>query len=724
MVNSSRTHSKLHACALITGSSVGAVAAAAWPHQAFSTLNSLFPAGNDWYFLSNPLSNSYPDGSTNDLQLAATLAAHSTYITQVSAIGWVTSTRNKVWSFSVAVYGAQQSTECDGDGHAPYCAADAGNGVLANGNKLYNNLTWYQPYTPADALAFTAHMRQRATPQVFDSSVILQLDNEPDIWDSTHRDCHPAPLTYDELWNYTLAYSSALKAAYPGVRVAGPIWCCWCAYFWSAKDGCSNGADMAAHDDMSELAHAHTLANSQQHCSQSSHINATAAICPIFRYITPWLLSKLNTYYLEHGVQLLDALDIHYYPNVKSDESTQANQQQFTDQVRSFWDPTYPDPGWIGSSGCGTGCNGPYVNLIPRFQQWIAQYAPNLTLPLAISEFAFHNSDAEYSPTLANAEVLAVMGVHGVLYSSRWTSPTVGSVAEGAYKMYLNYDGAGGKVTGDSVPTSSSTTNALNAYSVYNASSQTMFVLLFNLAFTADNAVSVNINHASVAGSAWTVTASAWQMSAASTSWTAQSSTNFTAAASNGLNLAGYAVPARSATLLVLPGVVQTTSSPSSASSSSSSSSPSSSSSTSSLSVQTTSSSSAASAAATSASHSSSPTPSPSSSAASATVSSTALTSAASSVSAPTSAPTAASSSGPVASSAPSTSSSPSASSAASSASASSGSAAPSSSPAVALSAPSSTGVQTQTTTSGAARSFTTGAWLMLLAVLPVILAY
>ena len=202
-------------------------------------------SGNDWYFLSNPSSNSYPNGSTNDLQMDATFAAHSTFLTTISTIGWVTQTRQKAWSFSVAYYGAQQSTECVGDGNAAYCAADAGNGVLTNGNELYNNLTNYKASKPADAVAFVAHMRQRATPAVFDANTILQLDNEPDIWDSTHRDCHPAALTYAELWNYTLAYSSALKAAYPKVKIAGPIWCCWCAYFWSAKDGCGNGADYA-----------------------------------------------------------------------------------------------------------------------------------------------------------------------------------------------------------------------------------------------------------------------------------------------------------------------------------------------------------------------------------------------------------------------------------------------------------------------------------------------
>jgi hypothetical protein len=264
---------------------------------------------------------------------------------------------------------------------------------------------------------------------------------------------------------------------------------------------------------------------------------------------------------------------------VPGDESTQANQAQFTDQVRSFYDPTYPDPGWIGASGCDTNCNGPYVWLLPRFQQWIDMYAPDLTIQLALSEYAF-GDDSQFSPTLANAEVLAVMGVHKVAYSSRWTSPTEGSVAENAFKLYLNYDGSGSKVVGSSVPTTSSTPNSLNAYSVYDATTQSMYVLLFNVAFTADSAVSVAISSASLAGGAASVSASVWQMSAASTTLTAQASVTVANGGSSGLSLSGYTVPARSATLLVMKGVTQTAPpSPSSSSSSSSSSTTSSSSS-------------------------------------------------------------------------------------------------------------------------------------------------
>ena len=39
----------------------------------------------------------------------------------------------------------------------------------------------------------------------------------------------------------------------------------------------------------------------------------------------PWFLQQLEQYYAATGVQLVDVLDNHYYPNLPSDSSTPAN---------------------------------------------------------------------------------------------------------------------------------------------------------------------------------------------------------------------------------------------------------------------------------------------------------------------------------------------------------------------------------------------------------------
>jgi hypothetical protein len=55
------------------------------------------------------------------------------------------------------------------------------------------------------------------------------------LWNSTHRDVHPQPTTYDELRDKTYAYAAAIKQADPSAKTLGPVLWGWCAYFFSAR---------------------------------------------------------------------------------------------------------------------------------------------------------------------------------------------------------------------------------------------------------------------------------------------------------------------------------------------------------------------------------------------------------------------------------------------------------------------------------------------------------
>jgi hypothetical protein len=63
------------------------------------------------------------------------------------------------------------------------------------------------------------------------SVALYILDNEPMLWNSTHRDVHPEPVTYDELLDRTLRYGSAVRAADPDAVIAGPAEWGWPALF-------------------------------------------------------------------------------------------------------------------------------------------------------------------------------------------------------------------------------------------------------------------------------------------------------------------------------------------------------------------------------------------------------------------------------------------------------------------------------------------------------------
>ena len=61
------------------------------------------------------------------------------------------------------------------------------------------------------------------------------LDNEPMLWNSTHRDLHPDPVSYEELWERTVRYAEAIKRVDPTAKVAGSAALGWTDLFFSAE---------------------------------------------------------------------------------------------------------------------------------------------------------------------------------------------------------------------------------------------------------------------------------------------------------------------------------------------------------------------------------------------------------------------------------------------------------------------------------------------------------
>ena len=118
-------------------------------------------------------------------------------------------------------------------------------------------MTRQMKWTPEDAAAWVTKIKaadaKRGHKVVFE----YILDNEPALWDSTHRDIHPEGSTYDELLEKTIAYATAIRKADPDAIIAGPAEWGWPGYFFSAKDakaGFKSKPDRRAHDDEPLLA--------------------------------------------------------------------------------------------------------------------------------------------------------------------------------------------------------------------------------------------------------------------------------------------------------------------------------------------------------------------------------------------------------------------------------------------------------------------------------------
>ncbi len=471
---------------------------------------------SDWFFTNyaNDVPNpaALPDGSSADTFVDEIRAAGGEALITVPLIGWTPTDRTRRWGFSVAKYGSQQQTECSATGNAFWCNPDAGNGVKPNGSYVTGN-------DPADTSKpigprfrdsrWMAHLAGRVGNAAAGGVRLWALDNEPMLWNSTHRDVHPAGTTYDELWSKTAAVGAAIKAQDAGARILGPALWGWCAYFYSGADGCSPGADRAAHGERG-------LPPVVPRAGEGRGKRRTADA-------------------------ILDYLDVHYYPQASgvaltNDESSATSALRLR-TLKSLYDPSYIDESWIGTAV------GQAVYLVPRMKAWIAAHYPGTKL--AISEYNW-GSDDGISGALAQAEALAIFGREGVDLATRWVAPADLSKTEDAFLLYRNYDGAGAQVKGDSVRATSANVDAVGAYAVRGgAGGNTLYILLFNKDTTVQTAA------VSVAGGL-SGTASLWRFAAPSRLAVAGSA----APAGGTLTLA---LPARSATLAVvaLPAVSQ-----------------------------------------------------------------------------------------------------------------------------------------------------------------------
>jgi hypothetical protein len=407
---------------------------------------------SDWFFYNienaHPNPSELPNNSSSDHFIDETRSTGGDVLLTVPTIGWTPIDRNRRWGFSVAKYGAQQQTECTATGFPPWCNPDAGNGLTPGGATITGNdpADTSRVVGPSFVTGWMQHIATRVGTAGAGGVRFFALDNEPFLWPFTHRDVHPQLTSYDEMWQRTRDYAAAIKAQDPNAKVFGPADWGWCAYFFSALDGCGPGPDRAAHGNLDFL---------------------------------DWYLKQVADYYVANGVKLVDYLDVHYYPQapgvaLSNDESAATSALRLR-TVKSLYDPAYLDESWINDMGMGS------VRLIRRLRAWIDGRFTGASAAarpgIALTEYNWGNDDGP-SSTLAQAEVLAVLGREGVDLATRWVAPEDGSRVEDAFLLYLNYNGAGGAVTGDSVRATTTNVDQVGSYAVRNGN--TLNLLLFN----------------------------------------------------------------------------------------------------------------------------------------------------------------------------------------------------------------------------------------------------
>lgn len=418
-----------------------------------NTLNS----GNDWFFENSLNLNSYNWSQTENYEqwIEQNERTATDSLITIPMIGYVSKDGTNC-GYSISKYGLQTAS----DPWKPNC----GNGILlSNGMVVIND--------PADTSVVSDEQFMENWIEAMKTNhgtasnggvKFFALDNEPELWSETHRDVHPVHQTYGELLSKTILYGNTIKSVDPTALTLGYSSFGWSGYWYSWNDlkvaegnGYTYFPDYALHGNMHQV---------------------------------EWYLDSLRQYEANHGLRILDYLDLHYYPQngvalqTAGGNTTQALRLRST---RSLWDPTYRDESWIGGNDQAE----KYVKLIPRMHEWVDVYYPETKL--AITEYNFGGLE-HINGALTQAEILGIFGREGLDMAMLWNYPLPnGNDPLGydhfetlpgsyAFRMYRNYDGLGGKFGDVSVSANSSDSSLLSVFAAQRTSDSALTLIVIN----------------------------------------------------------------------------------------------------------------------------------------------------------------------------------------------------------------------------------------------------
>ncbi len=470
-------------------------------------------AGADWYFETYSDGSGTPGGSA-DAYVATTRANKGAEplftIPMIDYLANLGTNRSTLEGFSVKKYGLQQATD-------PW-NSDAGNGVSsATGKNITGN-------NPLDTGVANSTSIQQSWVQHFVSTYggatssagvkYYILDNEPSLWYSTHRDVHPNPSTYQEMYDKIVAYASVIRSADPAAKIVGPEEWSWWAMFASGLDQ-ANGFG-AANSDYN--AHSKT-------------------------YYYPWLLQQLYAYKQQTGTQLLDVLSVHCYNGSPSGSDDSLSGQQYRNrETRILWDPTFQDPSWYGDIGI----NGRVINWIPTLKAMVSQYYPGLQI--GCTEYNW-GDEPNLNGATTQADVLGIYGRESFDMATRWTvakntnsNPATYYVTYLASQIYRNYDGNNSTFGETSVEAAVANPDNLSAFASVRESDGALTIMVINKQQGSTPAT------VSFANFSTTGTAQAWQINSAS-----QTSILRLADVNVANNSVTATLPSQSITLFVIP---------------------------------------------------------------------------------------------------------------------------------------------------------------------------
>ncbi|MFQ3588053.1 MAG: glycoside hydrolase family 44 protein [Fimbriimonadaceae bacterium] len=247
-------------------------------------------------------------------------------------------------------------------------------------------------------VAWVEKARSKTTP------IWYSLDNEPDLWAHTHARLVPKNPGYAGIIANNVAFAGAIKAVAPDTLVFGPA-----NYGWQGFRRFQDADDSRGQDFLDV-------------------------------YLAAMRIAERRT-----GRRLLDALDIHWYPEARGDGRRITSDDRETPGLaeariqapRSLWDPTYVEDSWIAES-----LGRKPIALLPGILDQIRRHYPGTKL--AITEYNYGGS-RHPSGLVAQADVLGIFGRYGIFAAANWGLSPGDSAQLAAFRAFLDFDAKGAR---------------------------------------------------------------------------------------------------------------------------------------------------------------------------------------------------------------------------------------------------------------------------------------
>jgi hypothetical protein len=379
-------------------------------------------AGFDWYFMGgNGETTVTPSGSADTMINTYKSASNAKTLLTIPIIPWVNKTAAWNCSFPVSVYGAQQSTN-------PYVhpnGDNCGNSIASSGTQLLDNNIYANHIDNTVALqqGWIQHLVSTFGTAANGGVPYYQLDNEPGGWSNTHRDVEPVQPDYDTIISLGQQYASTIKQTDPSAKVFGPV-------------------------DF-------TLGGWIGTPSKQNNL-----------FAGQYYLQQMAAYEQTNHQRILDYFDEHYYGGGSTDAAE-------LESTRALWDPTFNSGSWVEQYYFFAP-----MQLIPRFQSWIQTYYPGTKL--SISEYSFASGTNPLVDMLTESDVLGIYGRQSLDFANMWNVPQPTDPLAYSFRIYRNFDGAGGQFGDTSVTSSSTDQSQLSVYGALRSSDGALTVVAIN----------------------------------------------------------------------------------------------------------------------------------------------------------------------------------------------------------------------------------------------------